>query len=249
VYTAARNEKMSELIDNSNKKHPGGPKTPEGKHRSSLNSMRHGLTSKTIVLPAEDSTKFDELLADYIGQYAPETKLELDLVHELAALRWRLQRIWNVESTVIDVTVQRKAKQVDQEFTNPAPNLRVALAFMDLAENTRTLALLNRYETRLARRFHQVLTEIEHLQAGRKAEERRQAEAAREADAGNPAEVSQSPTDPNSYCVLLTIPKSIVRNELPPPVPINRRDEKNAASDLKNALRDEKRAPTEDEAA
>src|SRR4051794_8861165 len=134
---------MSELLDKSTK-HPGGPKTPEGKHRSSLNSMRHGLTSQTIVLPSEDSTKFDELLADYTGLYAPETKLELDLVHELAALRWRLQRIWNVESTVIDVTVQRKAKQVNQEFTNPAPNLRVALAFMDLAENTRTLALLNR---------------------------------------------------------------------------------------------------------
>ena len=211
---------MSELLDKS-KKHPGGPKTPEGKHRSSLNSMRHGLTSSTIVLPAEDSTKFDELLADYTGLYAPETKLELDLVHELAALRWRLQRIWNIETTVIDVAVKRKAAQVDQEFTNPAPNLRVALAFMDLAENTRTLSLLNRYETRLTRRFHQVLAEIEHLQTARNAEEEQ-----RESVAGKPAEVSQSPTDPNSYCVLLTIPKSIVRNELPPPVPIRRPDEK-----------------------
>ena len=239
---------MSELVDKS-KKHPGGPKTPEGKHRSSLNSMRHGLTAQTIVLPSEDRTKFDELLADYTGQYAPETKLELDLVHELAALRWRLQRIWGVETTVLDVAVQRKATQVDQEFKNPSPNLRVALAFMDLAENSRTLALLNRYETRLARRFHQVLTELEHLQAGRKAEEQHQAEDERATKTEKPAEVSQSPTDPNSYCVLLTIPKSIVRNELPHPVPINRRDEKLAPRNEKITARDEKIAPTEDPAA
>src|SRR5689334_19210536 len=50
MYTRGRNSVMSEQIDNS-KKHPGGPKTPEGKRRSSLNSMRHGLTAQTIVLP------------------------------------------------------------------------------------------------------------------------------------------------------------------------------------------------------
>jgi hypothetical protein len=223
---------MSELLDKS-KKHPGGPKTPEGKRRSSLNSMRHGLTSQTIVLPQEDASKFDELLADYIDQYSPETKLELDLVHELAATRWRLQRMWGIETTVLAIAAQRTSKQAEEEFRTPSPNIRVALAFMDLAENSRTITLMNRYESRLSRRLHQVLTELEHLQARRKAQEH----AAEKA-----AEVSESPDDPKTLRVVLTIPKKIVRNELPQPILLTRRDDK-------MPLHDNKIPPKEDDAA
>ena len=39
----------------------GGPKTADGKHRSRLNSLKHGLTSSTlVVLTEEDRQECDE---------------------------------------------------------------------------------------------------------------------------------------------------------------------------------------------
>ena len=35
-----------------------GPRTEEGKAASSLNSLKHGLTAKTVVLPGEDPAEY-----------------------------------------------------------------------------------------------------------------------------------------------------------------------------------------------
>jgi hypothetical protein len=41
-------------INQANAKHSTGPKTKAGKHRSSLNALRHGLTGQLVVMPTED---------------------------------------------------------------------------------------------------------------------------------------------------------------------------------------------------
>jgi hypothetical protein len=41
-------------INRANAQHSTGPRTSEGKRRSSMNAMRHGLTSQVIVMPDED---------------------------------------------------------------------------------------------------------------------------------------------------------------------------------------------------
>src|SRR5437016_3007527 len=43
-----------------------GPITPEGKQRSSLNSVRHGLLAKVHCLTNENQGLFKELLQDYL---------------------------------------------------------------------------------------------------------------------------------------------------------------------------------------
>src|SRR5689334_5226467 len=95
---------MSDNEKKPEKQHGGGPKTPEGKARSAMNATRHGLTGKSVVLSTEDPEKFEELLKDYMAVYAPANPVELDLVHELAVSRWRLQRIWGMESCMFEIT-------------------------------------------------------------------------------------------------------------------------------------------------
>ena len=46
------------LANQQNSQHATGPRTPEGKHQSSLNSLRHGLTGQTVVLPGEDTEAY-----------------------------------------------------------------------------------------------------------------------------------------------------------------------------------------------
>jgi len=42
-----------------NAQHSTGPRTEEGKAASSLNSLKHGLTAKTVLLPGEDPALFE----------------------------------------------------------------------------------------------------------------------------------------------------------------------------------------------
>jgi hypothetical protein len=76
-----------------NAKRSTGPKTFEGKIRSSVNSRKHGLSAKTIVIDGEDPAEFDELLSSLIKQFNPDPGCEYELVSLLANTFWRLRRI------------------------------------------------------------------------------------------------------------------------------------------------------------
>lgn len=63
----------------------GGPATPEGRARSSRNSLRHGLTAKSVVLPHESRAEFQLLVDSHIAQFAPFGGVEMELVEAMAA--------------------------------------------------------------------------------------------------------------------------------------------------------------------
>ena len=67
-----------------------GPKTPEGKACSSQNARKHGLTAKDLVIGPEDREEFDELLAGFQTDIAPEGTLQQALFDELVASAWNL---------------------------------------------------------------------------------------------------------------------------------------------------------------
>ncbi len=68
-----------------------GPATPEGRAKSSRNSLRHGLSAKTVLLPAESHEQFQLLLDAHIQQFQPASPVEMDLVEAMAVARWRLR--------------------------------------------------------------------------------------------------------------------------------------------------------------
>ncbi len=82
----------------------GGPRTEAGKAVSSMNSLKHGLTAKTVVLPGENKADFDRLQQQLIEEHAPAGALETELVAEIAACLWRLQRARSYESKVLETS-------------------------------------------------------------------------------------------------------------------------------------------------
>ena len=76
-----------------------GPKTDDGKQRSRLNSLKHGLTSSTlVVLPEEDRREYDEVLQGFRDSLQPENSVEDALVLRLAQAHWRSLRSRCIET-------------------------------------------------------------------------------------------------------------------------------------------------------
>ena len=75
-----------------------GPRTPEGRARSSRNALKHGLASEHAVLDTEDRKLFDQLLSSYRADLQPDGPLESDLVDQIAIAAWRLRRFRKFET-------------------------------------------------------------------------------------------------------------------------------------------------------
>jgi hypothetical protein len=91
-------------INRANSKHSTGPRTESGKQRSSLNALRHGLTAQSAVLPSEDPAAYDQHRLKFLDEYHPVTSTETQLVHELVATSWRLNRIPLLEADLLTRT-------------------------------------------------------------------------------------------------------------------------------------------------
>jgi hypothetical protein len=144
-----------------------GPVTPEGRAASSRNSLRHGFTAQSVVLPTESQEDFQSLLDSYTDQFDPQGGVEMDLVQTMAAARWRLRRICSIETTLLDKEMTRNAKDIRREFNNPDDAGRLAWVFRDLANHGQSLALLMRYEGALNRSYDRAFKQLLLLQSTR----------------------------------------------------------------------------------
>jgi len=147
-----------------------GPVTPEGRAKSALNSIKHGLTANTLVLTNESRDMFNELLDAYTERFQPADEVELDLILEMVACRWRLRRIMSVETAMVDIEMDDQEEALAKDRGAVDEVCRIALAFTKLSEG-RGLTLLSRYEARFRRQFDRALANLRDLQNERKSKQ------------------------------------------------------------------------------
>jgi hypothetical protein len=85
----------------------GGPKTPAGKRRSSINATRHGLLAKCVVLDGESEPQFLLLLAQHQDKFAPRDDIEFGMIEDMAACYWRLRRAMAMEKCLLDEALDK----------------------------------------------------------------------------------------------------------------------------------------------
>jgi hypothetical protein len=117
-----------------------GPKTAEGKARSSRNATRHGLLAKVVVLEEEPDDAFQDLCQAYANRFGPLDEVETGMVEEMVVTFWRMRRAWAIENRYFDTAMASQQ--------GPSATDRLMDAFSGLSDNNR-LNLLHRYETRL----------------------------------------------------------------------------------------------------
>jgi hypothetical protein len=129
------------LASQANGKLSRGPVTPEGKRISAANAIHHGMLANSFVLSGEARERFDRILAGFDTEFEPETESEQALVDTMAIARWRQMRLWGYEKA----TMAKEIEQLEAAVTSDAP-AQGAAAFRNLADRSRALDLLNRYE-------------------------------------------------------------------------------------------------------
>ena len=98
-----------------NAKNSTGPKSLAGKARSRLNSRKHGLTAKMLIIAGENADDFDQLRAELLEEHEPQSVLESELVERLAGIFWRLRRVPFFEAAIIDARQAQVAEDKESQ--------------------------------------------------------------------------------------------------------------------------------------
>ena len=113
-----------------------GPRSAEGKMRSSRNACRHGIFSARVVLDGESMELFTLLREGFIRRLRPQDILELSLVEQIVTAHWRLRRCQEAEGICIDSMGSRSKQCAAREVEKGMDELGIGeLATPDLDES------------------------------------------------------------------------------------------------------------------
>jgi hypothetical protein len=152
-----------------------GPVTSVGKARSSQNATRHGLLADSTVFDGESEERFSALLAELEAELQPEPGIEASQVVVMAVAHWRRMRLWSVEKVQY---FEETAKRLGQRPVDPGddpPITQLTRSFRSLSDESRSMELLNRYESRYSREYQRALACFKSHRADK---QRERAEAA-----------------------------------------------------------------------
>jgi hypothetical protein len=149
-----------------NAQHSTGPRTEEGKAKSSLNAVKTGLTGRTVLLPGDDIAAYHQHVASLEAHYQPATDAEKLLVQSIADAEWRAARIPTLETGIYALGRQEFAALFEHEDPAVRPALLDAKTFLVYQRQLNNLTL---QENRLRRQREKDIAELRQLQADREA--------------------------------------------------------------------------------
>jgi hypothetical protein len=154
-----------------------GPRTPEGRQRSSQNARRHGVTAQTTVMTEEDRIAHDAFIAGMMADLAPVGTMETFLAGSVAEEAWRLNHARAQCNNLVAIGhFDGTADQFDAEHPEIHTAITAAAVTRDQAEKLERLSL---YMQRIHSAFQKHNADLRKLQAERKAKREAELEDAR----------------------------------------------------------------------
>jgi hypothetical protein len=137
-----------------------GPITSEGKKRSSQNSVKYGLSARTVVLCTESQELFSQLEQGYIDALQPTNLLELHLVQHIAVAEWRIRRAYIAETAMADKSMGDHQAEDERENGVFDADFRLGLNQSHIDKATlpiqMALARFERSQSRALAEFHRL---------------------------------------------------------------------------------------------
>jgi hypothetical protein len=160
----AANRLKSLNIDNKSASQPSG-RTPEGKARSSMNALRHGLTARVVVLPSEDMNAYQVFAKEIVDSLDAQTPVERQFAQTVADNQWRINRIRSIEDGMLGMGHFEAAADFDCPTSEIHSAMTAARAFRD---DSKSFVNLSIYEQRLHRSMKESLRQLKELQTERR---------------------------------------------------------------------------------
>jgi hypothetical protein len=131
-----------------------GPRSVEGKARSSQNALKTGLYAQAMIIGPEELTQFQELETQFTAEYQPATPTARSLVDQLIHCEWILRRFRWLEQEVWKVAINR---------LGPGERARISPCGYGYADSP-DISRLYRQRAAVARMLRDTLAELRRLQ-------------------------------------------------------------------------------------
>src|SRR5580700_6274741 len=145
---------------------PASGRTPEGKARSSMNALRHGLTARVVVLPTEDMDAYQAFSKEIVDSLDAQTPVERQFAQTVADNQWRINRIRSIEDGMLGMGHFEAAANFDCPSSEIHSAMTAARAFRN---DSKSFVNLSIYEQRLHRSMKESLRQLRELQTERRA--------------------------------------------------------------------------------
>lgn len=170
-----------------------GPKSEEGKSKSSLNAVKTGLTGRTVLLPTDDAEAYQAHVERIFGQWQPYNDGERAFTQTLADTEWRLLRIPSLEAGIYALGRLEFKEKFAEEPEAVRASLIDAHTFLTYRRDLNNLSV---QEGRLLRMRENTLNSLKQMQEERRkrinAQVTRAATALQEAKrAGKPFDLAE----------------------------------------------------------
>ncbi len=147
-----------------------GPKSAETRAISSQNALKHGCTAHhTLLLACEDPDEFQRVLDDYSADYRPTNSTERRLVEEMFGAFWRIRRLKSMETALLNYEMLRQGPELEKNLATFDVAIQLAVSFATLADGSRALSLIIRYESALHRLHERALNALLAMRRSAKA--------------------------------------------------------------------------------
>jgi hypothetical protein len=154
-----------------------GPRTPEGKARSSQNARKHGFTASNFgILAMADLDEIERLKQDLIAAHQPANNQELFALEQIAIAQQSLRRAARMEAGLFmacmhraHVTSDSTARTTD-ELTGDSDltrqqhrNFRLAEGLHKMSRDSNAWSQFLRYQAQAQRKYRFAVQEFENL--------------------------------------------------------------------------------------
>ena len=168
-----------------------GPRTTEGRNRTRLNALQHGITRQVTIMTDGERTGFMESCSEMVTDFAPAGAHERHLAQAIAEDHWRLDRSRATEQNIFTLGLadtlpdgsgnanSESAAEAEADLIVDDPRVHAAFTQARITvDHAHQLNLLSLYEQRISRSLHKNVALLRQLQAERKAEEQEALETA-----------------------------------------------------------------------